>query len=143
MKGRQGFDQTGHKVGGGWFTVLPATVPDRNLVDAQLLNRFDLFTDQVFNLLDHQKGGGGLGITVRTFDQALYDLYISGEVTYDEALAHADSPNDLRLMIKLASETDSGHLDKVAKGLSLQKDDDYNEDGYRKKGILSYLYDIY
>ncbi|MDH3642455.1 MAG: PilT/PilU family type 4a pilus ATPase [Gammaproteobacteria bacterium] len=41
---------------------------------------------------------------MQTFDQALYKLYSEGEVTYEEALAHADSPNDLRLMIKLGSD---------------------------------------
>ena len=40
---------------------------------------------------------------MQTFDQALYDLYDAGEITYEDAIAHADSPNDLRLMIKLAS----------------------------------------
>ncbi|NVJ60737.1 MAG: PilT/PilU family type 4a pilus ATPase [Gammaproteobacteria bacterium] len=43
---------------------------------------------------------------MQTFDQALFRLYKSGEVTYEDALHHADSPNDLRLMIKLdSSET--------------------------------------
>jgi len=38
---------------------------------------------------------------MRTFDQALYELYKEGEITYDDALHHADSANELRLMIKL------------------------------------------
>jgi twitching motility protein PilU len=42
---------------------------------------------------------------MQTFDQALYKLYAAGEVSYETALAHADSPNDLRLMIKLGAET--------------------------------------
>ncbi|GAB3471707.1 PilT/PilU family type 4a pilus ATPase [Azotobacter salinestris] len=57
---------------------------------------------------------------MQTFDQALYQLYSQGEITYEEALRHADSANDLRLMIKLESETDSRHLESVAEGLSLQ-----------------------
>ncbi len=36
-----------------------------------------------------------------TFDQALYRLYSEGEITYDDAIAHADSANEVRLMIKL------------------------------------------
>jgi len=51
---------------------------------------------------------GELGM--QTFDQALYKLYSQGEITYEDALAHADSANDLRLMIKLGSETDGKHL---------------------------------
>ena len=41
---------------------------------------------------------------MQTFDQALYRLYSAGEVSYDAAIAHADSPNDLRLMIKLGTD---------------------------------------
>lgn len=41
---------------------------------------------------------------MQTFDQALFDLYKTGQISYKEALKHADSPNDLRLAIKLAEE---------------------------------------
>src|SRR3569832_2157312 len=38
---------------------------------------------------------------MRTFDHAMYELYCEGLVSYDDALLHADSSNELRLMIKL------------------------------------------
>ena len=57
---------------------------------------------------------------MQTFDQALYALYESGEITYEDAISHADSPNDLRLMIKLGSETDAEQLSGATKGLTLQ-----------------------
>ena len=57
---------------------------------------------------------------MQTFDQALYSLYTQGEITYEDALLYADSANDLRLMIKLGSETDGEHLTQMAEGLSLQ-----------------------
>ncbi|MGI9287638.1 MAG: PilT/PilU family type 4a pilus ATPase [Pseudomonadales bacterium] len=41
---------------------------------------------------------------MQTFDQALYELFKDGEITYEDALIHADSTNDLRLMIKLGDE---------------------------------------
>ncbi len=44
---------------------------------------------------------------MQTFDQALFDLYTRGEITYEDALAHADSANDLRLMIKLDNRSAS------------------------------------
>ena len=59
---------------------------------------------------------------MQTFDQALYDLYSKGEITYEDALAHADSPNDLRLMIKLGSES-AESLSESTRGLTLQDDD--------------------
>lgn len=40
---------------------------------------------------------------MQTFDQALFSLYEQGIIGYTEALAHADSANDVRLMIKLSS----------------------------------------
>ena len=62
---------------------------------------------------------------MQTFDQALYKLYSQGEITYEDALAHADSANDLRLLIKLGSETDGKHLmGNVNTGLSLEPDAD-------------------
>ena len=53
-----------------------------------------------------------------TFDQALYELYKDGEITYDDALHHADSANELRLMIKLdkkigIQEEESSSLDGI------------------------------
>lgn len=60
---------------------------------------------------------------MQTFDQALYDLYDAGEITYEDAIAHADSPNDLRLMIKLANETDASSLDHATRGLSIEDSD--------------------
>jgi twitching motility protein PilU len=38
---------------------------------------------------------------MQTFDQSIFDLYKEGIVDYDNAIAYADSPNDLRLRIKM------------------------------------------
>lgn len=45
---------------------------------------------------------------MQTFDQALFNLYNKGHINYADALHHADSPNDLRLMIKLRSDDAGG-----------------------------------
>jgi twitching motility protein PilU len=49
---------------------------------------------------------------MQTFDQALFDLYEDGQITYEDALRNADSVNDLRLKIKLegknAKDADRG-----------------------------------
>jgi len=58
---------------------------------------------------------------MQTFDQALYGLYAAGEINYDNALASADSANDLRLMIKLAGEGPA--LGSASAGLSLETND--------------------
>ena len=41
---------------------------------------------------------------MQTFDQALYDLYLSGKISYEDALNSADSRNEVRLMIKLSAD---------------------------------------
>ena len=40
---------------------------------------------------------------MQTFDQALFDLYDEGSISYDEAMRNSDSVNELRLKIKLES----------------------------------------
>lgn len=44
---------------------------------------------------------------MQTFDQALFDLYQEGMISYDNALRNADSVNDLRLKIKLNGKPDA------------------------------------
>jgi twitching motility protein PilU len=41
---------------------------------------------------------------MQTFDQALFDLYNAGTISYDEALKNADSVNEVRLKIKLSKD---------------------------------------
>jgi len=61
---------------------------------------------------------------MQTFDQSLFSLFKSGEVTYEDALHHADSPNDLRLMIKLdASENGEPVFDNGMGSMSLEDQD--------------------
>lgn len=46
---------------------------------------------------------------MQTFDQSIFDLYEAGKITYDDAILNADSPNDLRLQIKLRGKGASKH----------------------------------
>jgi twitching motility protein PilU len=46
-------------------------------------------------------------IGMKTFDQALFDLYEQGYISYEDALRNADSKNELRLRVKLESKRDS------------------------------------
>ncbi len=70
-------------------------------------------------------------IGMQTFDQALYKLYAAGEISYDAALAHADSPNDLRLMIKLGAETATTPTG-LPRGLSIEGDDQDSVFSFRR-----------
>jgi len=57
---------------------------------------------------------------LQTFDQALFKLFKAAEITYEDALLHADSANDLRLMIKLDQTEDDDGLTLAADSLDLE-----------------------
>jgi twitching motility protein PilU len=59
---------------------------------------------------------------MQTFDQALYKLYKEGEITYEDALHHADSKNDLRLLIKLKDSTDASYLSEMADDMIVEEE---------------------
>ncbi len=54
---------------------------------------------EVAKIKEVMKKGAQQGM--RTFDQALFELYKEGEISYDDAIHYADSANEVRLMIKL------------------------------------------
>jgi twitching motility protein PilU len=64
---------------------------------------------------------------MQTFDQHLYEMYSQGEITYEDAIAHADSANDLRLMIKLGA--DAANPDALLSGVAGLKIQDEKEEG--------------
>lgn len=45
---------------------------------------------------------------MRAMDQSLFDLFQATKISYEDAILHANSPNNLRLLIKLAAENDGG-----------------------------------
>jgi twitching motility protein PilU len=49
-----------------------------------------------------------------TFDQCLFQMYKEGKITYDDALRHADSANEVRLAVKLS---EGGDAESLAAGL--------------------------
>ncbi|MFP4209039.1 MAG: PilT/PilU family type 4a pilus ATPase [Wenzhouxiangella sp.] len=57
-----------------------------------------------------------------TFDQSLFSMYQQGLISYEDALRHADSANDLRLTVKLSEGADSETLSGNLKDLDLVDD---------------------
>jgi twitching motility protein PilU len=78
-----------------------------------------IFKGEVHEIKEIMKKSRELGM--QTFDQALFDLYEAGRITYEDALRNADSINDLRLQIKLHGKESKdrdlnsgiGHLEVV------------------------------
>ncbi len=61
-----------------------------------------IFKGEVHEIKEIMKRSRELGM--QTFDQALFDLFESDRISYEDALRNADSVNDLRLAIKLHSK---------------------------------------
>jgi twitching motility protein PilU len=60
---------------------------------------------------------------MKTFDQNLYELYIAGEITYEDAVHYADSANEVRLMIKLG-KGDPERFAEAMDGVSVMMDEE-------------------
>jgi twitching motility protein PilU len=58
-----------------------------------------IFKGEVHELKEIMRKSRELGM--QTFDQALFDLYEAGMISYEDAMRNADSMNELRLAIKL------------------------------------------
>jgi twitching motility protein PilU len=78
-----------------------------------------IFKGEVHEIKEIMKKSRELGM--QTFDQALFDHFEAGRITYEDALRNADSLNDLRLQIKLYGKESKdrdlnsgiGHLEVV------------------------------
>jgi twitching motility protein PilU len=74
---------------------------------------------EIHKLKDLMKESGELGM--KTFDQALFELYQEGEISYEDALRFADSQNEVRLKIKLASGGDARSLSQGMDGVEISE----------------------
>ena len=88
--------------------LIPKKDGSGSVVAVEVLLNTPLISDliekaKVAEIKDVMKRSRELGM--QTFDQAVYDLYKAGEISYDDALKNADSINEVRLMIKLGAET--------------------------------------
>ena len=74
---------------------------------------------EIHKLKDLMKESGELGM--KTFDQALFELYQEGEISYEDALRYADSQNEVRLKIKLAQGGDARSLSQGMDGVEISE----------------------
>src|SRR5678815_636903 len=70
---------------------------------------------EIHKLKEVMKESTNLGM--KTFDQSLFELYQAGEISYEDALRHADSANEVRLKIKLAQGGDAHTLSQGLDGV--------------------------
>jgi twitching motility protein PilU len=68
-----------------------------------------IFKGKVAEIKEVMSRSNRLGM--KTFDQALYEMYETGFISYEDALRNADSKNELRLRIKLESKREQKNID--------------------------------
>ncbi len=101
--------------------LLPTASGEGRIAAIEIMLNSPLMADLIFKGEVHEMKqliakSNELGM--QTFDQALFDLYESGQIKYEDALRNADSVNDLRLRIKLEGKDSEGSdlmdgLDKI------------------------------
>ncbi|MBF0270964.1 MAG: PilT/PilU family type 4a pilus ATPase [Magnetococcales bacterium] len=82
-----------------------------------------IFKGEVAGIKEIMGKSNDLGM--KTFDQALFDLYEADLITYEDALRNADSANELRLRVKLESKgAKKGDINEGLDRLALTRKDD-------------------
>ncbi|NNH77844.1 PilT/PilU family type 4a pilus ATPase [Acinetobacter sp. ANC 5380] len=86
---------------------------------------------QLHEIKEIMKKSRELGM--QTFDQALFDLYNEGAISYEEALRNADSMNELRLQIKLKSPREDQSVPGSASSFSMMQESNPEESETKEK----------
>ncbi len=72
---------------------------------------------------------------MKTFDQSLVELYQAGEISYEDALRHADSSNEVRLRIKLSQGGDAHTLSQGMDNIGVEETSDQR--GFGSNNLLN------
>ncbi|TCB54149.1 PilT/PilU family type 4a pilus ATPase [Acinetobacter terrae] len=91
----------------------------------------NILKGQLHELKEIMKKSRELGM--QTFDQALFDLYNEGAISYEEALRNADSMNELRLQIKLKSPREDQSVPGSASSFSMMQESNPEESETKEK----------
>jgi twitching motility protein PilU len=110
--------------------LLPREDGQGRVAAVEILLNSPLITDLIFKgevteVKEVMKRSREIGM--QTFDQALFDLYEAGAISYEDAIRNADSVNDLRLQIKLNGKRSSQpNLTRGTEHLKVLRDTDYH-----------------
>ena len=82
----------------------------------------DIFKGEVAKIKEVMARSNRLGM--KTFDQALFELYEAGIISYEDALRNADSKNELRLRVKLESKREMKSPDDGSQSLEILEEEE-------------------
>jgi len=97
--------------------LVPSVEGDRRWAAVEILLNTPLIEEKIRNGDIHEikgimKESNHHGMV--TFDQCLFRMFKSGMISYDDAIRHADSANEVRLQVKLS---EGGSAESLAKNL--------------------------
>jgi len=81
-----------------------------------------IFKGEVAKIKDVMARSNRLGM--KTFDQALFELYEAGVISYEDALRNADSKNELRLKVKLESKRENKSAEDPGSSLQIVEEEE-------------------
>src|SRR6185437_12717642 len=81
-----------------------------------------IFKGEVTKIKDVMSRSNRLGM--KTFDQALFELYEAGLISYEDALRNADSKNELRLRVKLESKREMKNPEEGGQALQILEEEE-------------------
>jgi len=81
-----------------------------------------IFKGEVAKIKDVMSRSNRLGM--KTFDQALFELYEAGMISYEDALRNADSKNELRLRVKLESKREMKNPESEGHALQIVEEEE-------------------
>jgi twitching motility protein PilU len=81
-----------------------------------------IFKGEVSKIKEVMSRSNRLGM--KTFDQALFELYEAGLISYEDALRNADSKNELRLRVKLESKREMKNPEEGGQSLQIVEEEE-------------------
>src|ERR1700726_4229840 len=81
-----------------------------------------IFKGEVSKIKEVMARSNRLGM--KTFDQALFELYEAGLISYEDALRNADSKNELRLRVKLESKREMKNPEDGGQALQIVEEEE-------------------
>lgn len=108
------------KIGGGRAAAIEIMLNSPKIAD-------HILKGEIHDLKDTMSKSKEMGM--RTFDQALFDLYEAGEITMEDGIHNADSAGELRLAVKLnGTKKPEGEALEKKIAFSIQEDEKEEEE---------------
>src|SRR5258708_19295940 len=110
-----------------WQRLIPRETGSGRIAAMEIMLASPLISDLIFKgevakIKEVMARSNRLGMN--TFDQALFDLYEAGLISYEDALRNADSKNELRLRVKVESKREMNNPEEGGQSLQIVQEEE-------------------